>query len=456
MTQIMKRAIVLGAGLSSLVTTAAADTFDDVAASDKQTDDIRMNTWRDEVREVETDNAKNEADYRKKVAEAQGKPVNVQTLDEIQNENAKRKAAYEKEKREVDERNRQKRAKYHDDYRHYLDYKTRGAKEPTVPTYEPLPKLELLPETISADSGAGFEITRPIERQIPHVPKLDFIGIPNEMNEPLKNPYNSTSTRPVEKPTVKPVETPKPVTKPTVKSVETPKPATKLVTQPSGIEYELKTNNPGVGELALEEGEVEKTSSEATVDKNSEELLTVKWIDEAGKAIKDAITGNPKNAPEHGDIKGYDYITSKRDQNELVYMFKKKAEQAISKIEAPKPEPTSPAQPTLSESNTAVYVTSDSKPKSEYYYTEAVAQKHNSKHTDITRTTEQNAKNQGFKWVGEKEEPNPQKTPFETKSQGSARPDKLPYTGDANMTLIGSGLSAIGALSFKRKQKKAV
>ena len=197
MTQIMKRAIVLGAGLSSLVTTAAADTFDDVAASDKQTDDIRMNTWRNEVREVETDNAKNEADYRKKVAEAQGKPANVQTLDEIQNENAKRKAAYEKEKREVDERNRQKRAKYHDDYRHYLDYKTRGAKEPTVPTYEPLPKLELLPETISADSGAGFEITRPIERQIPHVPKLDFIGIPNEMNEPLKNPYGSTSTRPV-------------------------------------------------------------------------------------------------------------------------------------------------------------------------------------------------------------------------------------------------------------------
>lgn len=451
MTQIMKRAIVLGAGLSSLVTTAAADTFDDVAASDKQTDDIRMNTWRDEVREVETDNAKNEMDYRKKVAEAQGKPVIAQTLDEIRQENTKRKAAYDKEKREVDERNRQKRAKYHDDYRHYLDYKARGAKEPTVPTYEPLPKLELLPENTVADSGAGFEITRPVERQIPHVPKLDFIGIPSEMNEPLKNPYGTTQP----KSTPKPVEKPKLVEKPKPTAVTKPVETTKPITEPSGIEYELRTNNPGVGELALEEGEVEKTSSEATVDKNSDELLTVKWIDEAGKAIKDAITGNPKNAPEHGDIKGYDYITSKRDQNELVYMFKKKAEQAISKIEAPKPETATSSQPTLSEANTAVYVTSDSKPKSEYYYTEAIAQKHNSKHTDITRTTEQNAKNQGFKWVGEKEEPNPQKTPFEAKSQGSVRPDKLPYTGDVDVTFIGAGLSAIGALSFKRKQKKA-
>ena len=74
--------------------------------------------------------------------------VKSMTLAEVKAENAKRIAAYESEKREIDERNRVKRAQYRDAYAHYVEFANRGESEPKAPEYEALPTLELLDESI--------------------------------------------------------------------------------------------------------------------------------------------------------------------------------------------------------------------------------------------------------------------------------------------------------------------
>ena len=65
------------------------------------------------------------------------------TLEEVRAENAKRIATYETEKREIDERNRVKRAQYRDAYAQYAELADRGGVEPQEPEYEALPTLEL-------------------------------------------------------------------------------------------------------------------------------------------------------------------------------------------------------------------------------------------------------------------------------------------------------------------------
>lgn len=74
--------------------------------------------------------------------------VKSMTLAEVKAENAKRIAAYESEKREIDERNRAKRAQYRDAYAHYAEFANRGEAEPKAPEYEALPTLELLDEPV--------------------------------------------------------------------------------------------------------------------------------------------------------------------------------------------------------------------------------------------------------------------------------------------------------------------
>ena len=540
MKQIMKRSVVFGAGLAGIVGTvgaashASADTFDDTVVADKQADETRMDTWRSEVKIAEEENAKAEADYRAKVAEARGVAEKAERdtkgeSEHVKQENEKRKAAYEKEKREIDERNRQKRAKYHDDYRHYAEFKNRGAVEPEIPTYEPLPKLELLTDPADVDTTAGFDIARPVEKQIPHTPKLDFVKFPSELNVDPVNAYGSTVSEPV-------AET---------ESPETPKPKAAPVEgdEPKGIEFETATLTPveaaleegtkseekvsakeetksedkkeskvedksevkaeektQSGEAALEEGEKtssniggqgektssdiggagEKTSSGINVNGDSEELLTVNWIDENGKQLRDPWTGSPKNVQEHGEVNGYDYVTAKQDGNEVTYIFKKKAESSSAstpkeetpKTETPKAE-TTPSQPTsnLTEDNTAVYVTYDSGQKDQYYYNESSARANNPQNGDIVRTTEANAKSQGFSWVGKDAEPNPQKTPFDSGNktdnakaaagqnlnQGDKKAEggQLPHTGDAGSMagIIGLGLSALSGIGLLKKKE---
>lgn len=538
MKQIMKRSVAFGAGLAGIVGTAShasADTFDDTVVADKQADETRMDTWRSEVKIAEEENAKAEADYRAKVSEARGVTEKAERdakgeSERVKQENEKRKAAYEKEKREVDERNRQKRAKYHDDYRHYVEFKNRGAVEPEVPTYEPLPKLELLMDPADVDTTAGFDIARPVEKQIPHTPKLDFVKFPSELNVDPVNAYGSTVSEPV-------AET---------ESPESPKPKAAPVAgdEPKGIEFETATLAPAEaaleegtksedkavvkeetksedrketkvedksdakseekskpGEAALEEGEKtssniggqgektssdiggagEKTSSGINVNGNSEELLTVNWIDETGKPLRDPWTGSPKNVQEHGDINGYDYVTAKQDGNEVTYIFKKKAESSATstpKEETPKTDAskseTNQSQPTsnLTEDNTAVYVTYDSGQKDQYYYNESSARANNPQNGDIVRTTEANAKSQGFSWVGKDAEPNPQKTPFDSgnqtdnankaaagqnlnQSDKKAEGGQLPHTGDAGSMagIIGLGMSALSGIGLLKKKE---
>lgn len=532
MKQIMKRSVVFGAGLASIVGTAphaSADTFDDTVVADKQADETRMDTWRSEVKIAEEENAKAEADYRAKVAEARGVTEKAERdakgeSERVKQENEKRKAAYEKEKREIDERNRQKRAKYHDDYRHYVEFKNRGAVEPEVPTYEPLPKLELLTDPSDVDTTAGFDIARPVEKQIPHTPKLDFVKFPSELNVDPVNAYGSNVSETTTEPST-PAETTAPTTTTPVAANE-----------PKGIEFETATLTPveaaleegtkpeekasakeetkaedkseakaeektKSGEAALEEGEKtssniggqgektssdiggagEKTSSGINVNGNSEELLTVNWIDETGKQLRDPWTGSPKNVQEHGDINGYDYVTAKQDGNEVTYIFKKKAEGSAtstpktetSKTETPKTE-TAPSQPAsnLTEDNTAVYVTYDSGQKDQYYYNESSARANNPQNGDIVRTTEANAKSQGFSWVGKDAEPNPQKTPFDSgnktdnankaaagqnlnQSDKKAEGGQLPHTGDAGSMagIIGLGMSALSGIGLLKKKE---
>lgn len=527
MKQIMKRSVTFGtglAGIAGMLSNVSADTFDDTVVADKQADETRMDTWRSEVKIAEEENAKAEADYRAKVAEARGVTEKAERdakgeSEHVKQENEKRKAAYEKEKREIDERNRQKRAKYHDDYRHYAEFKNRGAVEPEVPTYEPLPKLELLTDPADVDTTAGFDIARPVEKQIPHTPKLDFVKFPSELNVDPVNAYGSTVSEPV-------AET---------ESSETPKSKAAPVEgyEPKGIEFETATLNPveaaleegtksevksgakadtksdvqtkaeeknQSGEAALEEGEKtssniggqgektssdiggagEKTSSGINVNGDSEELLTVNWIDENGKQLRDPWTGSPKNVQEHGDVNGYDYVTAKQDGNEVTYIFKKKAESSSAstpkeetpKTETPKAENT-PSQPTsnLTEDNTAVYVTYDSGQKDQYYYNESSARANNPQNGDIVRTTEANAKSQGFSWVGKDAEPNPQKTPFDSGNQTDnakaaagqnlnqgdkkAEGGQLPHTGDAGSMagIIGLGLSALSGIGLLKKKE---
>ena len=215
--------------------------------------------------------------------------------------------------------------------------------------------------------------------------------------------------------------------------------------------------------------EVEKTKSHLNVDTNSSNLITVKYIDEKGSDIKASTTMAPSQATEPGTIDGYEYATSKKDNDVIAHIFKKKGKEQKQATQTNEPkQETSQTNDSkheqksedLANSNVAVYVTKDSAKNKQYYYMESTARAHNPTNEQITRTTEGNAVKQGFTWAGDKVEPNPQKTEFESKQHGTTDGasangnNALPHTGDEGSlaSLVGMGLLGMGALGVRRKK----
>lgn len=553
MTKIIKHLAVGGLTLTGLASINAvnADTFEDDVKKDKVSDQERMNAWRKETKNVMDENAQNEAKYRAEVKALGADKTRVDVEREYQNkkdrvkqENEVRKVVYEKEKKEVDERNRAKRAKYHEDYARYIQNRDHGATEPQIPTYESLPTLELLdePQPPRLDDGGSFGLTRPEEKPLPHTPKLAFLNFPTETTVNEETPKTTEEPKGIEyesETTHKVNEEPKGIeTETTLKTAEVQpemalemgndsKSEIKEVEKTSSnvsdkvdkikadIENKLDELKPKVettkkeGEEALEKTssnitdkinevtskvtdkkddgkketsetpnkmdeskkEVEKTKSHLNVDTNSSNLITVKYIDEKGSDIKASTTMAPSQATEPGTIDGYEYVTSKKDNDVIAHIFKKKGKEQKQATQTNEPkQETSQTNDSkheqksedLANSNVAVYVTKDSAKNKQYYYMESTARAHNPTNEQITRTTEGNAVKQGFTWAGDKVEPNPQKTEFESKQHGATDGtsvngnNTLPHTGDEGSlaSLVGMGLLGMGALGVRRKKAK--
>lgn len=215
----------------------------------------------------------------------------------------------------------------------------------------------------------------------------------------------------------------------------------------------------------------EKTSSHLNIDEKSDTLYTVNWTDVDGKKLKSEEVVAPSAVKDNENISGYDFVITKTDGDHITHIYQPKASDTDSvKTEAKTAQTTTPTAQTAEtkpsetkpaetpQSDVAVYITNDSAKDAKYYYMESTARQHNSTNGQITRTTEENAKKQGFTWAGEAVEPNPQKTSFKTASQSNTASSnaqsnvqsqsdaKLPQTGDTSSGHTGAVLSSVGTL----------
>ena len=363
MAQLMKQTIVFGAGLAGLAAltqTASADT--------------------------------------------EAKPL---TLEEVKAENAKRLATYETEKREIDERNRVKRAQYRDAYTQYAELADRGGVEPQEPEYEPLPTLELLEEPIELP----FDVN-------------DVTPVETVANGDTVNDAKEVVATPEVKETGAKEETTEVVT-PEVKETGAKEETTEAVTsevKETGAKEETTSEVKETGEKTSSDAvaaqlEGEKTSSEAVaaqLNKTLEETTTTSSADAAAQvskieAEKSTETTTQSETPTE--------TTSSAD-----------AAAQVAKLEA---EKSANSNATSSETTT----------KSEEAETTTSA-------PATTDTSEKSNENGGVQARGAV-------TTTEETTNKEKSADSLPHTGDASslMSIVGVALSGLGGVGLRRKRK---
>lgn len=344
MKQLMKSSAMVGlTTLSSLMATgtASADTQD--LALHEKGDDVKMEAWRTDVARVEAENAQAESDAKNAAATT----TESTTTTTVSDDSEKREA--------MEERNRVLRNEYHEKYRDYMDAVNEGrtdVPEPAKPVYETMLPASKASKTTTTD----FTIVRWDEKALPKGPQLEFYKEAVE-NKPT-TPAESKVAKPTEsKPKVEALaEAPTPEnaltlsegltsssnSKEVAGDVPTPDNALTNAKEQKSKEAIGEAPTPEKAEGAdthLDKKEDQtskdtkaptKTSSgdsvnTAKMDKNK--LVKVRWVDASGKDLKAAESAAPANLPTHGDIDGYNYVTTRQDDKagEVLYVFAKKS-----------------------------------------------------------------------------------------------------------------------------------
>lgn len=221
--------------------------------------------------------------------------------------------------------------------------------------------------------------------------------------------------------------------------------------------------------------EKEKTTSGSQATIQGNKLVKVSWQDEKGKTLRADITVSPSSLPEHGEIAGYRFITTKQDTktNTVIYIFQKDGNEAKGDAQADTKadakadtKADTKANQDLDESRTTVYLSEQSKANKQYAYSPQTL----AGQGQIVRTSEQEAKELGYSYIGADKEPNVTKTEYQSpsKSETSANTTKpniqttqanqLPKTGTTKQASAWLGamslFGAVGMMSVRRLRKK--
>ena len=329
-------------------------------------------------------------------ADTEAKPL---TLEEVRAENAKRLATYETEKREIDERNRVKRAQYRDAYAKYAELADRGGVEPQEPEYEVLPTLELLEEPIELPFDVN-DVT-PVETVVNDVidevkedvviPETKETGAKEETTEAVTSEVKETGA----------------------------KEETTSETKETGAKEETTSESKETGE---------KTSSDAVVAQLEGEKTSSDAVAAQLKQTSEETTSSSDAAAQVNKIEA-EKTTETTTQSETPTETTSSADAAaqVAKLEAEKSAKTETSETTTTQSDEVK--TTESAPTT-------------------TDTSEKSNENRGIEARGAV-------TTTEETTNKEKSADSLPHTGDAGslMSIVGVALSGLGGIGIRRKRK---
>lgn len=395
--------------------------------------------------------------------------VKSMTLAEVKAENAKRIAAYESEKREIDERNRVKRAQYRDAYAHYVEFANRGEAEPKAPEYEALPTLELLDEPI--------ELPFDVAGATPHASTFmsehnNNVAIPESSSATVSENDKTEDDTPSGTVVAELHETTeKSDTLSNVAISEVNETTEKLPSD--GKVSEPETHSTKTKEAGAKEKASDATTSETkeTSEKTSSDTTTSETKETGEKTSSDATASETKETGEktssdavaaqlNGEKTSSDAVAAQLNkESEKTTTSSSDAAAQVSKIESEKASTATksdaPAETTSStDASTQVAKLEAEKltttKSDEVTPATTVKSDANPKKTDDVGKTNTNGNTQAR---------NLSNTTANTSKSESTTKDKtretLPHTGDSGglVSLMGAALSGIGTVSLRRKRK---
>ena len=395
--------------------------------------------------------------------------VKSMTLAEVKAENAKRIAAYESEKREIDERNRVKRAQYRDAYAHYVEFANRGESEPKAPEYEALPTLELLDEPI--------ELPFDVAGATPHESTFmsehnNNVAIPESSSAMVSENDKTEDDTPSGTVVAELHETTeKSDTLSNVAISEVNETTEKLSSD--GKVSEPETHSTKTKEAGAKEKASDATTSETkeTGEKTPSDTTTSETKETGEKTSSDATTSETKETGEktssdavaaqlNGEKTSSDAVAAQLNkESEKTTTSSSDAAAQVSKIESEKASTATksdaPAETTSSTDASAQVAKLEAEKltttkSDDVTPATTVKSDANPKKTDDVGKTNTNGNTQAR---------NLSNTTTNTSKSESTTKDKtqetLPHTGDSGglVSLMGAALSGIGAVSLRRKRK---
>lgn len=391
------------------------------------------------------------------------------TLAEVKAENAKRIAAYESEKREIDERNRVKRAQYRDAYAHYAEFANRGEAEPKAPEYEALPTLELLDEPI--------ELPFDVVGATPHESTFmsehnNNVAIPESSSATVSENDKTEDDTPSGTVVAELHETTeKSDTLSNVAISEVNETTEKLSSD--GKVSEPETHSTKTKEAGAKEKASDATTSETkeTGEKTSSDTTTSETKETGEKTSLNAKASETKETGEktssdavaaqlNGEKTSSDAVAAQLNkESEKTTTSSSDAAAQVSKIESEKASTATksdaPAETTSStDASTKVAKLEAEKltttKSDEVTPATTVKSDANPKKTDDVGKTNTNGNTQARNLSNTTA--NTSKSESTTKDKGQ---ESLPHTGDSGglVSLMGAALSGIGAVSLRRKRK---
>ena len=374
------------------------------------------------------------------------------TLAEVKAENTKRIAAYESEKREIDERNRVKRAQYRDAYAHYVEFANRGEAEPKTPEYEALPTLELLDEPI--------ELPFDVAGATPHESTFmsehhNNVAIP-ESSSAMVSENDKTEGDTLANTTIAGFNE-------TVEKLD--------ISSDTTISELNETTEKLPSDAKVSESETHSTKTKETGEKTSSDATASKTKETGEKTSSDATAFETKETSEKtsSDAVAAQLNGEKTSSDAVVAQLNKESEKTttsssdaaaqVSKIESEKASTATksdaPAETTSStDASTQVAKLEAEKlttTKSDEVTPATTAKSDaNPKKTDDVGKTNTNGNTQARNLSNTTA--NTSKSESTTKDKGQ---ESLPHTGDSGslISLMGAALSGIGAVSLRRKRK---
>lgn len=380
-------------------------------------------------------------------ADTETKPL---TLEEVRVENAKRIASYETEKREIDERNRVKRAQYRDAYARYAEFAERGGVEPQEPEYEALPTLELLEEPIELP----FDV-----KDVTPIETVFGDNISKNVTSDVVSETNETGVKDGNTPEVKKTGTKEEKTEAVtseVKETGAKEEKTDVVTpdtKETGTKEETMT--PKVKETGVKEEKTEVVTPEVKETGKKEEATTSEAKETIEKTSSDAVA-----AQLGGEKTSSDAVAAqlKQTSEETTTTSSADAAAQVGKIESekstePTTQPSTPTETTSSSDAAAQIAKLEAEKPAKIETTETTTTQSNDVETTTNTPTATN----------ESEKPNENGsiqargavTTVEKTDSDKKTSDSLPHTGDTGglMSLVGVALSGLGGIGIRRKRK---